>query len=172
MGAMFTSLVKSLLPKKPSIIQPAAKSDLPALAEIHSSSFSHAWSDGELEKMLDNDNYICLVARAPYKPGKPPSGFIFVRSILDEAEVITIATKPSARRKGVARQLMHAAIRQLQHDRGSRLFLEVDALNEAAVRLYKTLGFKQVGTREGYYPDSSSETGKTSTALVMQLELG
>jgi len=48
---------------KPDIlVQPAEKHDISSLAEIHAASFKHAWSDGELEKMLGNKNYLCMVA--------------------------------------------------------------------------------------------------------------
>ena len=171
MFAAFGSLISYFVPSRRSVIQPGRDADLPVLAEIHASSFARGWSDGDFERLMGNDNYFCFVARAPRKPNKPPAGFVFVRSIIDEAEIITIATKPSARRRGVARQLMQAAIRQLEHDRRERLFLEVDEANTAAIALYKSLGFKQVGKREGYYVDGQSQSGKSSTALVMQLQL-
>jgi len=172
MGAIFNSFISSILPKKAPLIQPVQKSDLQTLAEIHAASFSHPWSDGELEKMFDNDNYLCMVAHPPKTPKSKPSGFILVRSILDETEVITIATKPSARRKGVARHLMQALIRHLEFDRKKKLFLEVDEMNIAAIKLYQSLGFKQIAKREGYYSDPDQTTDKKSTALVMQLQLG
>ena len=172
MVAILSALLSSLLPRKAPLIQSAQKSDLSELAQIHAASFSHAWSDGELEKMFSNDNYLCMVAHPPKTTKSRPSGFVLVRSILGEAEVITIATKPTARRKGVARHLMQAVIRQLEYDRKEKLFLEVDEANMAAIKLYKSLGFKQIGERKGYYSDAGSEEGKKSTALVMQLELG
>jgi ribosomal-protein-alanine N-acetyltransferase len=33
-----------------------------------------------------------------------------------------------------------------------KLFLEVRPSNERAVELYRHFGFKQIGTRKGYYP--------------------
>ncbi len=150
-------------------IKAVEKTDLALLAEIHAASFSHGWSDGELAKVVGNESYDCLVAQ--FTKGKP-AGFVLVRSILDEAEIITIATSPNARRKGVARELMRATIRKLEYDRKTKLFLEVDEANLAAVKLYKTLGFKQIAEREGYYSNSENETDKKSTALVMQLNLG
>lgn len=150
-------------------IKSVEKADLSSLAQIHAASFSQGWSDGELAKMSDNKNYDCLVAELSKDK---PAGFVFVRSILDEAEIITIATSPTARRKGIARQLMRAVIRKLEYDRKSKLFLEVDEANQAAVKLYKSLGFKQIAEREGYYSNSDDESSKKSTALVMQLELG
>ncbi len=172
MFTIFNAFMRGYLSRSISLIQPAEKSDLSTLGEIHAASFSHAWSDGELEKMFSNENYLCLVAHPPKASKSKPSGFVLVRSVLEEAEIITIATKPSARRKGIARQLMQATIRNLEFDRKTKLFLEVDEANHAAIKLYKSLGFIKVGEREGYYSNTSSQSGKKSTALVMQLELG
>lgn len=158
---------------KPDIlVQPAEKHDISSLAEIHAASFKHAWSDGELEKMLGNKNYLCMVAHPPKTVKSKPAGFIFIRSVLDEAEVITIATDPHIRRKGVARKLLQETIRKLEFDRKQKLFLEVDEANKAAINLYKSLGFNTISERSGYYSDRTDPKGKKSTALVMQLELG
>ena len=172
MFSIFNAFLTGYLSKSESLILPAQKSDLTALADIHAASFSHPWSDGELEKMFSNETYQCLVAHPPKTSKSKPAGFVFVRSIVEEAEIITIAIKPSARRKGIARRLMQAVIRNLEYDRKEKLFLEVDETNLAAIRLYKSLGFVKVGEREGYYPGDNSQSGKKSTALVMQLDLG
>lgn len=172
MFSMFNAFMKGYMSKVEIVVHPAQKVDLEHLSKIHYVSFSKGWSDGELEKMLSNDNYQSFVAHPPKTSKSKPSGFVFVRSILDEAEIITIATNPKVRRKGIARQLMSAVIRQLEYDRKSKLFLEVDEANLAAVKLYKSLGFKKIAEREGYYSDTKSDTEKRSAALVMQLELG
>jgi len=164
------SIKKLIGRRRQSVIVPARQEDLSALSLIHTESFSRGWSDGEFEALLAQDNYFCLVARKPGAPNKGPSGFVLFKAVAEEAEIITIATKASARKKGVAGRLMDEAIRQLEHDRINALFLEVDAENTAAIGLYQKLGFKQVGTREGYY--SSQNNANPSPALVMQLDLG
>ncbi len=160
MFSIFNAFMKGSSSKPDLLIQPAEKSDLSRLAQIHAASFSHAWSDGELEKMFSNENYLCLVAHPPKTSKSEPYGFVFVRSILDEAEIITIATDPTLRRKGVAIKLMQAVIRKLEFDRKQKLFLEVDETNEAAIKLYKNLRFQKVGEREGYYSSPNSELAK------------
>lgn len=170
---MFVPKLKRLIGlNSKSVIQTANNQDYSALSEIHAASFSRGWSDGEFEALLAQDTYFCLVARKPGNIEKPPAGFVMVKEILDEAEIISIATKPYARRKGVAKQLMAAVIRKLQADRVSQLFLEVDTNNKPAIRLYKNLGFVEVSSRESYYSASLDDPNKPSTALVMQLQLG
>ncbi|MDJ0613394.1 MAG: N-acetyltransferase [Rhizobiaceae bacterium] len=152
------------------VVEDAEEGDVSHLADIHREGFTQAWSDGELAKLIANDSYFCLVAREKGKSGKPPSAFVLVRTAADEAEVITIATRKSVRRKGAARQLLDAAVRKLQADRAISLFLEVDENNDPAISLYRKLGFKTVGERKGYY--ASQDREKPSTALVMQRDLG
>ena len=167
---MLGSVLKGFRKPAPSVIEEANSDDLANIAEIHRQGFTHGWSDGELAKLMANDAYFCLVARKKGKADKPPTAFIMVRTAADEAEVITIATQKSARRKGAARQLLEAAIRRLQADRVTSFFLEVDENNAAAINLYRKLGFIQVGERKGYYTSSDQEN--PSTALVMQRDLG
>lgn len=171
MWAYFNAFMKGYVSKVEIIILPVEKSDLAVLSKIHHSSFNHGWSDGDIEKMVSNQNYDSFVAHPPKTKKSKPLGFVLARRIADEAEIITIAISPDARRKGIASQLMRSVIRKLQYDRTSKLFLEVDEANSAAVAMYKALGFVQVGKREGYYSSKKQDAAKKSTALVMQLEL-
>ncbi len=167
----FNAFMKGYLSPAEITIQLAKKSDLSVLSKIHHAGFNHGWSDGELEKMLNNDSYKSFVAHPPKSKNSKPLGFVLVRSILDEAEIITIATSPDARRKGIASQLMRTVIRKLEYDRMNKLFLEVDEANHAAINLYKSIGFIKIGEREGYYSQAKDDKAIRSAALVMQLEL-
>ena len=59
---------------------------------------------------------------------------------------------------------MDAVFRYLYQERAKQIFLEVDETNKAALALYKSSGFNEVGRRPGYY-----QTGKGhSDALIMR----
>jgi len=158
--------------RRATIIEDAQSGDLAALSDIHRAGFAAGWSDGDLDKMLANRHYTCLVARKQGAGNEPPLGFVLIRSVLDEAEVITIAVRPDWRQHGIARTLMEDTIRRLQHDRVKLLFLEVEAGNEAANKLYSRLGFEHVHDRKNYYPASANNSGKATDALVMKRNLG
>ena len=130
-------------------VSEAGEDDLPALAEIHEASFPHGWDADTLHRMLDGGMF-ALVARREGGHSEP-RGFVLVRAIGDEAKIITVATDPAARGKGVGRALMDEAIRRLQRDRVSRLFLEVSERNAPALALYRALGFRKIGERKAYY---------------------
>jgi ribosomal-protein-alanine N-acetyltransferase len=86
-------------------------------------------------------------------------GFLVARTLAaDEREILNLAVVPDFRRKGVARALLDSAFEGF---RGG-VFLEVRESNEVAHKFYKSLGFKELGRRAGYY-DSPPES-----AIVMK----
>jgi ribosomal-protein-alanine N-acetyltransferase len=93
-----------------------------------------------------------LVARVP-GVGASPSvvGYICVWLVTDELHINNLAVHPRWRKRGIARELLWAA---LQHGRrgGARAaFLEVRASNVAAQGLYRKFHFESVGVRRRYY---------------------
>lgn len=154
---------------QPPVVEEALDEDLPRLAEIHASSFSHKWGAAELARMKAQKGTIILVSRrsSPYGT-RAPLGFLVLRLAADEAEVLTIAVHPRQRGRGIGKKLMEAGLFRLYSDRCKSLFLEVDSSNESAVLLYRSLGFKEVGQRKSYYSDS----GGDGTALVMRVDVG
>jgi len=92
-----------------------------------------------------------------------PCGFAIGRAAAGEAELLTLAVAPDARRKGHGRRLV-AAFEAEAARRGARTaFLEVAMTNHAARTLYTRLGYSVTGRRPGYYGDSD----QTIDALVM-----
>jgi ribosomal-protein-alanine N-acetyltransferase len=101
---------------------------------------------------LDHDFWVAVV-------GKVVAGFLVARRVApDEGEVLNLAVSPEFRRKGIARALFQAAHTQLS----GTIFLEVRESNLAALALYKSLGFKEVSRRPGYYHSP------LETAIVMK----
>lgn len=79
--------------------------------------------------------------------------FLLTRTVLDETEILTLATHPDQQRHGHARALLE----QLHAQRRGRVFLEVAADNLPAQRLYQSLGYTAAGQRKNYYrcPDGT-----------------
>ena len=115
-----------------------------ALARIHAQAFSstRAWSAAEFRDLLD-------------QPGMVLTGddraFALLRVTLDEAEVLTVATAPEHRRKGLARAVLAQAETAVQTLGAAVIFLEVAEDNDAARALYAQAGYAQIGRRPGYY---------------------
>ncbi len=93
-------------------------------------------------------------------------GFILCRVVADEAEILTLAVRSEARRRGLARALVDAANEAARLRGATRLFLEVAEDNTAAIELYRRSGFASVGRRRRYYP---LPDGSAVDALVLAL---
>ena len=78
--------------------------------------------------------------------------------------MLNVATAPQHRRRGVARAVMEELLARGRHRRCSLATLEVRRSNEAAIGLYRSLGFRSVGVRPNYYVDEKED------ALVMVLD--
>lgn len=83
--------------------------------------------------------------------GEAPAGFILVRDLGAEAEILTFGVLPGMRRSGIGRALLDAAVARAGRRGIGTVVLEVAADNEAARRLYDAMGFVQVGRRPRYY---------------------
>lgn len=110
-------------------------------AEIHAEAFDEPWSATEIADLVHGG--ATLIAEE--------AGFILTRVAADEAEVLTLAVRPSARRRGIARRLLDLAMADASTSGAARMFLEVAADNEAAIALYRVAGFEQTGVRPKYY---------------------
>jgi ribosomal-protein-alanine N-acetyltransferase len=147
-------------------LRTAALDDAFALAQAHDGAFERPWREAEMADLLTQPGVFGYVA-GPGGPG-PIAGFVLCRSIAGEAEILTIAVVPAARRSGVARALMSATATACRALGAEALFLEVATDNAAAVGLYAGLGFEQAGRRRNYYHRG---VGGAVDALVMRLSL-
>jgi ribosomal-protein-alanine N-acetyltransferase len=141
-----------------------ALSEAEILAEIHAAAFGHAWSAEEFAALLAERTVFAVGVRR----GRRLAGFVLVRVVADEAEILTIAVRRGFRRRGLGRMLMEEALRRLHRAGASACFLEVDRGNAPAVALYRSLGYAVAGERRNYYRSAASEDG---TALVMRVQL-
>ncbi len=136
----------------------AVAADVPRVMEIEQEGFRHPWSRDLLERELGHAWSQMLLACAPGAAGdERVLGYIVFWLVHDEVHVLNVATALDARRRGVGRALM-AAAEQAGVARGARLCtLEVRRSNEAALALYRALGYRQVGVRPNYYAEESED---------------
>lgn len=94
-------------------------------------------------------------------------GFLLSSFVLDEAQLLLIGVSPDWQGVGVGGQLLKELINRSQ-DQGQKLiYLEVRSGNERAIRLYRSLGFIDIGVRRDYYPGLVGR----EDAIVMSLQL-
>lgn len=119
------------------------------MAALHAAAFPpvDAWGPDALELMLGLDGGFGFLL-----PGR---GFVLARAVAGEAEILTLAVAPEARRQGAGAALLRAAMAEAWARQAEQLFLEVSARNEAARALYAAAGFEAVGRRRHYYTDGA-----------------
>ena len=127
-------------------------------ALIHAAAFPPAevWGADAIGLMLDLPGTFGII--------RPGLGFIMARVAADEAEVLTLAVRPEARRQGVGAGLLATALAGAVARGAGSMFLEVSERNPAARVLYGSAGFSEVGRRRRYYPDGAD-------ALVLRRSL-
>ncbi|MBM3618709.1 MAG: ribosomal-protein-alanine N-acetyltransferase [Alphaproteobacteria bacterium] len=130
------------------MIRPATATDAEAFSRLHSQGFLRGWSVEEITALLAEEG---VVAFAHEQDGEV-DGFILLRSVFDECEILTIATDETRKRQGIGSALLNHACTALKSCDVTNLFLEVAEDNTPALGLYEKAGFAVSGRRRGYYP--------------------
>lgn len=114
-----------------------------ALAALHAAAMTdpRPWTEAE---------FTALLARPGARLIAEADGFALVHVAAGEAELLTLAVAPPARRRGTGMRLLAAAL-QAAADEAAVMFLEVAETNAAARALYARAGFSEAGRRRGYY---------------------
>lgn len=137
----------------------------PVAAVLHAKCFPRGWPVEDFRRYAEDRNCHGVIARLG---SDDAVGLAVVRIGGDEGEILTIATDPSYRRKGIARNLLASIVDELSDGALTVLFLEVGVTNEAAIALYKSCGFEPVGKRTAYYHHADGR----EDALIMRHFLG
>ena len=147
-------------------IEPAETQDAQRLAQLHQQGFFRGWPVADFVGFLSDPS---TPADGACDARRRIAGFALVRLVADESELLTIAVDPKWRSKGVGRALLDAVFADLMLSPAKKMFLEVEAGNLPAIKLYEKLGFSTISSRKGYY---AKPDGSAATALVMARDLG
>ena len=129
-----------------------------ALAATHALAFedTRSWSADEFRTLLaDPSAFLTGYAEA----------FVLGRVVLDEAEILTLATHPDLRRQGRARVVLDEFTSEAAKRGAITAFLEVAADNVPAISLYIGAGFAEIARRRGYYRKTD---GSTVDAVILR----
>ena len=142
----------------------ATAAECEAMAAVHAEAFPASWREDEFEDLLEGKGIYGFLAAS----AASPLGVILCRVAAAEMEVLTIGVASTARRKGVARALLAAALPPARELGAAEVFLEVAVDNAPAIALYEGLGFRRAGLRKAYY---NRGPAGFMDALVMRLDL-
>lgn len=129
---------------------------MPLVAQLEKKVFSEPWSEGALGLFLGNGGFCAVCVDADHL-----AGYCTVVTVLDEAQIINVATDEKYRRRGVADAVLKYVMDECRARSIVSVSLEVRKSNAPAIALYERQGFETVGSRKSFYRDP------TEDALVM-----
>jgi ribosomal-protein-alanine N-acetyltransferase len=149
------------LPADELVIRPIAVDEADALAGLELRCVGAArWGEAAYRDLAANGITGWVVARE-----KVMLGFILVRAVADEMEILNLAVDPDSRRQGVARRLLTQAIEGVRRADVKGVYLEVRESNSSARAFYSSAGFTEQGRRKSYY----SQPVEDALLLVLRL---
>lgn len=123
------------------------EADLEQVARIERDTFSEPWSREGFRTSLVSSDTLYLVAVC----GDQIAGYCGLLRSFEEADITNVAVDEKYRKKGIARRMLTSLMEEGKTQGILRYTLEVRKSNEAALHLYETLGFENVGIRKGFY---------------------
>lgn len=142
-----------------------AEDDIAAVAALEATAFSTPWTVSQYRAVLLQGG--CALFGA--LEGDTLAGYIAVavQPAVGEMEVYNIAVAEEFRRHGIGKRLLRLSLEAAWKLGAERAVLEVRVSNTPAIALYRSLGFKEVGGRSGYYHD----TGEDALVFALLLPL-
>ena len=142
--------------------------DAPIIARMARDYVEHGlrwtWRPRRIQRALLDRKTTVLVAETPRGPGMEIAGFAIMRFDIEEAHLSLLAVRPSYRRRRIARNLLERLENSARMAGMGEVRLEVRTGNDAALELYRQLGYREVRRLPGYY-------GGCESALRMARDL-
>lgn len=134
------------------MIRKITLTDINKINDIGRQYYNNFNSIYNINNYIDNQMYSMYLIEE-----KEIIGFLIATDNLDIYELHCIIVDEKYRNKGYGTKLMNHFINTINKS----IILEVSDINKNALKLYKDLGFIQIGFRENYYSDSN--------AIIMKL---
>lgn len=143
--------------------EPMTEAWLPAVLQIEQQAYTHPWSLRNFRDALAAGYQAqALVADTQLL------GYFVAMKGVDEVHLLNITVAPAHQRQGWARVMLDALALWARGQSAQWLWLEVRVSNQRAYEIYTAYGFRRVGLRKGYYPDTPL---RREDAIVMSLAL-
>lgn len=131
--------------------------DIEQVYSIEESIFSIPWSKISFENSINSKDTIFIVAEKDNKI----IGYLGMYLFLEDADISNVAVEKEYRRQHIGRELLEYILSEAKSRGVKNVTLEVRETNVPAIRLYESMGFKEVGIRKNYYKEP------TENALIM-----
>lgn len=124
----------------------ADRKHLALVADLEKETFFDPWSEKSLELFLTQDAFCALCM-----DGDKLASYCTVTTVLDEAQIINVATSNSYKGRGKASSVLEFVFDECKKRKITSISLEVREGNIAAISLYEKLGFAVAGKRKDFY---------------------
>lgn len=121
--------------------------DAGRMSQLHMRCFDDPWSAVSFRGLLLDTSILTLGVELEGQL----LAFAMAQTIAGESDILTVATAPEQRRKGLGATLIRALINRLGERGVSRITLDVAEDNAPARALYSGFGFTEDGRRPRYY---------------------
>ncbi len=139
-------------------LRPMLASDLVSVLDVERAAYDYPWTEGIFRDCLQV-GYCCWVV-------ENASGLVghgVMSAAVGECHILNICVHPDWRRRRLGRMLLRRLVALGRRRNADTALLEVRPSNRAAVALYESEGFSEVGWRRNYYPAANGK----EDALIM-----
>ena len=137
-------------------------SDVDAVMENETRAYVYPWTHGIFKDCL-SAGYDCRVAL--YQ--EQIVGHAIMTFGAGESHLLNVCVRRDQQGKGFGRLLIHHVLDRARILGAEILFLEVRPTNAVAIKLYQSLGFREIGIRKDYYPSAIGREDAQMLALEL-----
>ncbi|SEQ40335.1 ribosomal-protein-alanine N-acetyltransferase [Ectothiorhodospira magna] len=130
-------------------LRPMRVQDLDTVMDIEPRAYEFYWSEGIFRDCL-RVGHACWVLTTAHLDELMGYGVMSVA--VGECHLLNLTIRPERQGQGLGRHLLQALLEIAKARNAQIAFLEVRPSNEAAIALYRSLDFNEVGVRKRYYP--------------------
>jgi len=143
-------------------IRPMHEQDVPSVIAVEVRAYYSPWTEVIFRDCL-RVGYSCWVLEQDAQV----LGYGVLSAAVGEAHLLNLCVAPEQQGKGHGRRLLTHFIDVARGHGAEAMFLEVRPSNYAAVALYESTGFNQVGSRRDYYPAPKGREDALIFALAL-----
>jgi len=134
-------------------IVPMEEAHIPAAAALERACFALPWSEQALREGMQAEgaHYLAALDQGHF------IGYLGISHAADQTDIANIAVEPAGRRRGVAQALLARAETRAVLEGCAEIRLECRAGNAAALALYRSRGYAEVGRRKKYYQNPDED---------------
>jgi ribosomal-protein-alanine N-acetyltransferase len=143
-------------------LRPMTEDDLDTVVELERANYAFPWTPGIFRDCLrmSYNGYVAVDGEGIY-------GYYMVSVGVHEGHLLNLCVDSGQRGRGLGRMLLRHAMQLLRSEQAETVFLEVRPSNRAAIALYESEGFVEIGIRKDYYRSA----GDREDALILARDL-